>query len=36
MRVEELHTHPYGLTKDVIKSALDGLHAMEIIKKYKK
>ncbi|XP_022163060.1 dihydroxyacetone phosphate acyltransferase isoform X1 [Myzus persicae] len=35
MKVEELHTHPYGLTKDVIKSALDGLHTMEIIKKYK-
>jgi len=36
MKVEELHSHPYGLIKDVIKSALNGLHKMEIIKKYKK
>lgn len=36
MKVEELHSHPYGLIKDVIKSALDGLHKMEIIEKYKK
>ncbi|XP_060848159.1 dihydroxyacetone phosphate acyltransferase isoform X1 [Rhopalosiphum padi] len=35
-KVNELHTHPYGLIKDVIKSALDGLHKMEIIEKYKK
>ncbi|XP_060857362.1 dihydroxyacetone phosphate acyltransferase isoform X1 [Metopolophium dirhodum] len=36
MKVEELHSHPYGLIKDVIQSALNGLHKMEIIKKYKK
>uniref|UniRef100_A0A2H8TI04 Dihydroxyacetone phosphate acyltransferase n=1 Tax=Melanaphis sacchari TaxID=742174 RepID=A0A2H8TI04_9HEMI len=36
MKVEELHTHPYVLIKDVIKSALDGLHKMEIIEKHEK
>lgn len=35
-KVEELHTHPYGLINDVIKSALEGLQKMEIIEKYKK
>lgn len=28
--------HPYGLSKDVIKAALDALNKMKIIKKYKK
>lgn len=36
IKVHESHTHPYGLSKDVIKMALDSLNNMKIIKKYKK
>jgi hypothetical protein len=36
LKIEELHIHPYGLTKDLIKSALDALCKIEIIKKIKK
>jgi len=36
MKVEDLKTHPFGLVKDIIKSALEGLHKMKIIEKYKK
>lgn len=36
MKVEDLQTHPFSLVKDIIKSALDGLHKMKIIEKYKK
>lgn len=35
-KVEDLQTHPFGLVKDIIQSALDGLHKMKIIEKYKK
>jgi len=36
MKIKELHIHPYGLTKDVIRSALDALDKMKIIEKYTK
>lgn len=36
MKVHELHIHPYGLSKDVIKMALDSLNKMKIIEMYKK
>jgi len=35
-KVEDLQTHPFSLVKDIIKSALDGLHKMKIIEKYKR
>lgn len=36
MKIEKLLTHPYGLTKDLVISALDALNKMKIIEKYKK
>lgn len=36
MDIEESHTHPYGLSKDLIKAALSSLQKMKTIEKYKK
>lgn len=33
MQIENFNLHPYGLTKDLIASALDALNKMKIIKK---
>jgi len=34
MKIQESHTHPYGLTDNLIKCALNSLIKMNIIKKH--